>query len=236
MRELTNMAWPNEPFGAARRPFGVPGRLLAAVGLTWSESHEWPPTPVQAATVYLRLHRTRSIELDQSTFDFGFRLVAADGDADTRRLLTVIDHDQARAYRHAAVLAAHRFGPDLTALIAAAGAGRQLPGVVGLAMAWQGRANHSSGTAKMFDTGHDLPEDFNPGLDDACRAWNIDPHPVDLTNLHGDETDATLTITRAFAAALITAGAMRRYHWKGRLPLHQLVNQTTWDQFTSAPR
>jgi hypothetical protein len=112
MRDFTNMAWPEGPFGADQRPFGRRERILMALALELDDD----ATLLAAATVYLRTHRTRVVEVRPDTLNVGFRVTVDDTPRDGPALLDIVDRALVRGRRHAAVLAGYALGRDLARL------------------------------------------------------------------------------------------------------------------------
>jgi len=127
MREYANLAaWPGDPYRTGRQLYRRPTPRLAAFTAG-------PPVcgsrygPAAAATVYLPLHRTRTLTVTEQTLVFGFHAVSIDDPADGAALAPAADLDLMQARRRTAVLAGHLLDGDLAAPGRAA-AGTELRG------------------------------------------------------------------------------------------------------------
>ncbi len=225
MRDATNLAWPEAPFGAAHRPFGQRPDLLTALALDWADTTE-PASqhsfPIAAATVYLRVRRHGApLEIDPDTLDVGFRVSVVDTPAEVGDLIALVDRALARARRHAVILAGHRLDHDLTRLTAISMV--PLRGAAEVLAAWADRTVAERGMALMVDTDVEAAASADlttaSGSPPASRpsddAWRADT--------------ARQALARCLAIGLTTAAHTGRYHWSGSMPIDPIIDRIGWD-------
>jgi hypothetical protein len=217
MRDFTNLAWPEGPFGADQRPFGRRERILMALALDLDERAGL----VSAATVYCRTHRTRVVEVRADTLNVGFRVTVAEAPGDEIGLLDIVDRALVRGRRHAVVLAGHGLGRDLAWLRTPDD--RRRPGVSGVADAWAGRRVAQRGIAVMVDTEDDV-EDGDARVDVALTParWEACGGQPDVL--------AASSLVRCIAIALVAARHIGVYEWDGRFAVRQAAEMAAWDQ------
>lgn len=147
MPAYTNMAWPEDPYGTGQLWRQEP-HLLAGFELCWI-SDAAQATPVSYAVTYLRLHRTRPVDLTCG-FSFGFRAVVATTADETAELVRTFDLDVLRARRLAKIVAACSFASALHDIdtFAVCDVGR---GIRGLAAAWEHAGGDDAGLARIID-------------------------------------------------------------------------------------
>lgn len=144
---VTNMAWPEDPYGTGQLWRQQP-QLLAAWSVCWCGSPDGA-VPASYAIVYLRLHRTRRADFTPGV-RFGFRALAATTDGQARGMGPAIDLDLLRARRLAKIVAGCSLEHDLQAMaaLAVSGAGR---GIHGLQAAIAGEDTSNPGMARVID-------------------------------------------------------------------------------------
>jgi hypothetical protein len=154
VRDVTNLQWPEAPFGADQRPFGHRTDMLAAFAVEWADRLDAEPLPVAAATAYLRVRKHGNpYDIHPGTLSIGFRATAIDEPRDVPDLLAVVDRAFTRARRHATILAGHRLDQDLIRMTILSPV--PLRGVAGVRAGWANRATRERGTALMLDTALD---------------------------------------------------------------------------------
>jgi hypothetical protein len=243
MLTYTNMAWPEQPYGASQRPFGQAPRLLAAITLDWVK-HDDAEVPLCASIVYVRLARRDTITLNERAFAFGFRTAHADQPTDWSELVRLVDTDLVRSRVHAQVLAAYGFADYLAALRAAAGE-IPVPGVTAVERAWTAREVVQRGRARLFDTHQDTTAPEPVGLAAACRnlALEVDlAGPGMSAELHAAyrrtadpaaaERLALANLRRALSVALVALATLDLYRWDGPpVTVDRLLHANAWDCF-----
>lgn len=221
MRDYTNLAWPEGPFGAVQRPFGKPAEMVAAFAVDWGRQPD--PLPAAAATVYLRVRKHgQPLSVSGDTLSIGFRTTVAEDPADVPELLAVLDRALSRARRHALILAGHDLAGDLARMLDLSPA--PLRGVVGVASAWETRHTRQRGMALMCDTATDAH--------DTARVLNL---PIDPTVPEEESTCAgrpRAVLARCLAIGLTAAVHAGRYRLEGTFPVHETIERTGWDLFS----
>jgi len=258
MPAYTNMAWPEDPYGTGQLWRQEPS-LLAGFAVCWAAGAE-PAIPVSYAVVYLRLHRTRPVELTGGV-SFGFRAVMAITEGDVPELVRLLDLDALRARRLAKVVAGCRLGRDLRDLgvFASGDAGR---GIGGLGAAWDDPEGGNPGLARVLDI---AGEDVQPGCDMAAAAAGagIDSSTVTIAfelQRTIDETAgmarqppagdslatqaeggmvrsarwlAACSTERALICAVTAGRMLGRHVWEGSLDIGAVMAANTWDCYPS---
>jgi hypothetical protein len=191
--------------------------MIAALDLNRTEigGNDYPQAC--ASVVYLRVHRTRTLDVTAATLNAGYDALIA-GNADDRGpLVDAVDRAIVRARRHATVLAAHDLGTLLDALDASVG-GRRLPGVAGVRHAWETWQNHAAlerGVARLVDAAeHHCSRDSPLILFDGPASAHI----------------VMANVARALASALMAAWVTGAYRWDGTLDPASIVERLAWDQ------
>jgi hypothetical protein len=223
VHDITNLQWPEAPFGAEQRPFGRPRDLLTAVAVDWAPQPGGDPVPSAAASVYLGVRRQGSAyEISTDTLSIGYRVTLLDEPGELPELLAVVDRTLTRARRHAAILAGHNLGADLARLLDRSAA--PLRGASGVIEAWGDRTVKGRGMARMVDTA-DEARATGAALDMtlAAQAVALPTSPVDTAGL------ARAVLARALAIGLTAAVHAGRYHWEGTFRVVELVDRETWD-------
>ena len=231
MRDVTNLQWPEAPFGAEQRPFGRRWDMLAAFAIDWADRPDAEAIPVAAATVYLRVRRHGSAyDISADTLSIGFRATVLDDPAEVPDLLGVVDRALTRARRHAAILAGHDLDIDLSQMMALSET--PLRGALGVAEAWADRTTKGRGLALMVDTDAEASA-TGAALDMPVAGPWMAPMldgPICTT------TAARAVLARALAIGLTAAVHAGRYQWEGTFPVGAAVDRAAWDILsTDAP-
>ncbi|MFD8339980.1 hypothetical protein ACFV42_46445 [Streptomyces solisilvae] len=245
MRELTNLQWPDTPYGADKRPFGRRVHLLTGMAMQCADTGR-TVEPVAAAAVFVPIHRTRQATVTPGTLHVGYRVAVAETGDDTAALLRFVDGILVQGRRHAAALAWHSYRDDLHVMQGLA-AGR-LPGVTGIGDAWADRTRRERGICPLIDTANDLAgagglvahaaEKHGIELGGVLRTLQ---RPDSTQGLHNALTDgveapgtlvsklAAGAITQALTVALLGGKALERLAWKEPFDLEEAVRLSAWD-------
>lgn len=216
MRDFTNLAWPETPFGANQRPFGTRAHMVAGFGV------EWDPEALAdgrhllrcVSTVYLSVTPARPLTVTPATLPFGFRVTVASGSADAEELIDILDRALVRAHRHAAVLTGRSLGAELGHLLTLTD--RRRPGL--LAVRRASAAAKTRGTARIVDA---------CGQPDENR-FDIAPYTPPAPN-DGPATLATQALRRCLAIALTAASERRLMSWQDTFMTSDAVACAAWD-------
>jgi len=247
MRTFTNLIRPDDPYHVGLGLFRKPPPLLAGFAAIWVDDGE-RAVPVSAAMVYLKLHRTRQVDLDGEDLTFGFREVATLDASEAGKVVEVADLDLLHARQHAAVLAGHSFGDDLYGL----GVAAVIParGVRAVEEALKEPCGPRRGLARIADTGVSDNAPADPDLRLACIQAGIAPGGVwrglalpFIVNdqyARGQEGDpgavewlGAAAVERALAVALVAGQMTGRCAWQGKANIGQALEKTAWDSFPS---
>lgn len=247
MRESTNLGWPETPFGPVTRPVQKPGTWLTGLSLLWGEAGD-EPVLMGAATVFVKLHRTRSLPVSAPLMNFGYRVLLPGAMGETAEIVRKLDVVLVQARRKSQIIAWHNAADDLHVLCRlprAEGEPRH-PGVTAIADGWKDRTTRERGTALCVDTGHDLgPSGL---ISDTAAAHGLEP----LKSFAGGQQQASaqaaceaLAEERAAAfspdalagsvlsSALITAllGGKHtgRLHWEEPLSIFDALSEAAWE-------
>jgi hypothetical protein len=212
MRDLTNLSWPEAPFGGAQRPFGRPARLICAVAFAWADTGDARQALTGTAVSYLHVRRTGALTITLSGYAFGFRATVVEHEDEVEELVALADRALVRARRHAAVLAANDLERDLDGL--ASWSSQRLAGVLGTRNAWHDRTAKGRGMAQMFDTKHDRT--------DVVAA--LDP-PIASQR----RQDARGLIERTLAIGLTAGRRLELLDWDGTFRVRDAVAEAAWD-------
>lgn len=245
MREMTNLGWPDTPYGADKRPVAKAVHLVTGMAMQWAADGQ-DAVPVSAAAAFLPIHRTRLAAVHADTLHFGFRIaVAGHGRDDSAGMLRFVDRILVQGRRHAAALAWHSYADDLHSMRTLAR--ERLPGVMSVGEAWMDRTRRERGTAPLVDTAEDLGDCAGP-IADAAHRHGIDlgarlralQRPDAVQRLHEDLTDdptrpdaaaralGTAALTQALAVALLAGQATDRLAWTAPLDLEDAIERATW--------
>lgn len=224
MREFTNLAWPETPFGAEQRPFGRHIDMLAACTFEWTgEPEASERVPVAVSSVYLRVRRRGSTQqVSDDTLSIGFRTAVIEDRAEVPDLLTLADRALTRARRHAAIMAGHWLRPDLDRINTWSAV--PLRGVDGVLSAWSDRTEKQRGVAVMIDTGSEANK---TGAD---LGMSLEPVPEQVPDCPGCAAEvARRALARCLAVGLTAALHTSRYAWEGRFCLPEAIERAGWD-------
>ncbi len=214
MRDLTNLSWPEAPFGGTQRPFGQSARLVVAMAFVWADSADGGQMPVGTAVSYLHVRRTGTLGIRDIGYTFGFRANVVDDRAEVPELVALVDRALVRARRHAVVLAGHDLDHDLERL--PGWSQQRLPGVMGVREAWRDRAVRGRGLAQMFDTKYDrsdMAADLHPPFEahEAARSGDLG------------------LVERSLSVGLIAACRLGLLAWDGSFRVRETVAEAAWD-------
>jgi hypothetical protein len=214
MRDLTNLSWPEAPFGGAQRPFGQSARLVVSMAFVWTDSPDGGQMPVGTAVTYLHARRTGTLTISDNGYAFGFRATLADGLSDVPELVALADRTLVRARRHAVVLAGHGLDGDIAGL--PNWSPHRLAGVTGVREAWKDRAVQGRGLARMFDTMYDCTE----------VAARLDPP---FTAQDAGSPDGLDLLAQSLGVGLTAACRLGLLGWHGSFRVRQAVADAAWD-------
>lgn len=242
--ELTNLSWPEQPYGAGQRPFGQHPHLLAAVGLDWAHVPDLRhPEPVAACVVYLRVPtRGEPVPVVEGSFEFGFH-TAVNAGPERSEMTAFVDRALERSNRHGVILAAHEFLDSLAPLRALAA--DSAPGITSVDRDWPYRGQRKRrGMASLYDTGIDVPLADRGDLAEVCAHHRIRtslPAQSEIdawTAGHVQDNDlicaemlAAAAIRRALSIAMLAADALGLRAWDGVADVDRLVTLAAWDRF-----
>jgi hypothetical protein len=224
VREFTNLAWPETPFGAEQRPFGQHIDMLAACTFEWTDQPAAAESvPVAASLVYLRVRRRGSTQqISDDTLSIGFRTAVIEDGTEVPDLLTMADRALTRARRHAAIMAGHWLSADLDRLNTRAAV--PLRGVDGVLSAWSDRTGKQRGVAVMIDTGSEANK---TGAD---LGMPLQPAPEQVPDCPDCAAQvARRALTRCLAVGLTAALHTSRYAWEGTFRVPEAIERAGWD-------
>ncbi|WP_030236684.1 hypothetical protein [Streptomyces sp. NRRL S-350] len=243
MLDLTNLGWPDTPYGAGKRPFPRAVHLLTGLAVQWADNGS-EALPVAAAAVFLPVHRTAALPLATQTLNVGYRVVVAQEDGEAPALVAFLDGVLVQGRRHSAGLAWHSYADDRDALTRHA-SGR-MPGITAVGEGWADRTVRERGTAWLTDTAHDLGV---PGwtLDRAMEAERVEC-PTGTSGILSApalqfaydraqyDPAAALdlgasALHQALAVALLGARARERARWEEPLSVPAVLRSVAWDHF-----
>lgn len=215
MKDLTNLDWPEAPFGTGHhKPWGRKSPLLCGFELQPAAEIAGPLGCV--ATVYVRINPREAVTAATDTLPIGFRVTVAEGPDDLPSLLEILDSALARARRHAAIIAGHHLDHSLGPLVHSNGG--RWPGVTSVLGGWLDRPDQDRGFARLVDT-----------ADQPARA-RLD---VDLTAEPQATTDrqdlAQLTLQRCLAVVMHAGASEQRLSWRGTFSVDQALHLAGWD-------
>ena len=254
MAVYTNMAWPDDPYGTGQLWRKEPPLLASFATRCVDDDKRTVPLPVSYAVVYLRLHRSKPVDVTGG-LAFGFRAVSATREHDLAELVRLYDLDAMRARRLAKIVTGHRLADDLFAVDAMTENNSIGRGIRSLADAWHNSGrSQTAGMARIFDTADECTErgeladaavasklaepikwafrtqqTINRFFDAAC---GLSTWPV-AEQVHALEWLAVCSIERALINALIAARHLDRYTWEGTFGIGAALASNIWDCFTS---
>lgn len=245
MRQFTNLAWPDDPYGTGQQLYRKHPPLLAAFAAMWGDDGD-RAVPIAYAVAYLRLHRTQTVMLEPDGFEFGFRAAAAETPADVADLTGLFDLDLLQARRHATILAAYSFLDDLYCMGKAAPVVHR--GVTGMLEAWPRRDERQRGMAHMVDVAGSKPATVE-NLCQLCvrldiatgsaprglaspvmvaKRWTALTEPGSVQWLAAAATEKALVI------ALAAGRTEYRCTWQGLADIGSALSRQAWDDFPAA--
>lgn len=247
MLERTNLAWPETPFGSVTRPVQKPATWLTGLSLIWGEA-DGDIVLMGSAAVFMKVHRTRSLEVSAPLANFGYRVLLPESPAETSAIARQLDVVLVQARRKAQIIAWHNGADDLHVLqqLPRAEGEPRYPGVTALADAWKNRARRDPATARCVDTSHDLgPHGL---VSDTALAHDLAPlgqfagaHQQARAQeaceaLAGQRREkvshdglACSVLSSAVTTALLGGKHARRLHWDDKLNVEDLLRQVAWE-------
>ncbi|MFC5057030.1 hypothetical protein [Saccharothrix xinjiangensis] len=180
--------------------------------------------------MYLYLHRTDVLDLDDGVPNLGFELLTDEVDDPPDLLPQRLDELLVAGRRHARILAGHGLAADLERLAGFA-VRRRLPGVESVARSWmtRGTAGKGPGAAVVFDTALDEPAGPEPDLMALCDRAGLKATTVAVPAVDPPTAPAVSALVRTTAVALLAARALGRYWWSRPIDLDTLVLDSAWD-------
>ncbi|MER5382330.1 hypothetical protein ABT040_18970 [Streptomyces sp. NPDC002688] len=247
MLERTNLGWPETPFGSVTRPVQKPARWLTGLSLLWGESGD-EAVLMGAATVFMKVHRTRSLLVSANLANFGYRVLLPDGMGQNPAIVAQLDTLLVQARREAQIIAWHNGADDLHVLqnLPRAGGEPRHPGADAVAAAWRNRASRDASTARCVDTSHDLgPAGL---ISDTAAAHGVES--LDLfvgqrqqasaqefcealaaarsQDVHPDVLAGSV-LSSALTTVLLGGKHAGRLHWEEPLSVIDVLSQVAWD-------
>jgi hypothetical protein len=197
--------------------------MLAAFALDWTTPADADPFPVAAATVYLRVRRHGSAhQVSDEELSIGYRATVIESAAELPDLLALTDRALTRARRHAAILAGHQLGDDLTR--AAELSTIPLRGAAGVLAGWANRSVKERGMALMVDT---AAEARAAGAD---LDMPLEPLTAPLPHNRACCAELARTVlSRCLAIGLTAAVHTGRYGWEGTFRVTDAIDTAAWD-------
>jgi hypothetical protein len=250
MRQLTNLGWPQTPFGPTGRPVQKPAQWLAALSLLWGDDSKTGPVIMGAALVVVKVERTKSTPVSADLLHFGYRAMVPESLDENDAVLTEIDQILVQARREAQVIAWHNGADDLHVLrqLSRPEGTPRLPGIEAVAQAWKDRTQRERGVALCVDTSHDLGP---TGLVTVtARAHQLEPMPMFLgVRQQNDAQDACDDMARgvlgmgqvieslaasvlssALTTALLGGKATERLNWDETVLVSTALAAVAWDE------
>lgn len=246
MRELTNLGWPETPFGSVTRPVQKPATWLTGLSLLWGEAGD-EPVLMGAAAVFMTIHRTQSSQVSAPLAHFGYRVLVPDGMGQTAEIVRHLDVILVQARRKAEIIAWHNGADDLHVLrqLPRAEGEPRHPGVTAVAAGWKDRTTRDRGTARCVDTSHDLgPAGL---ISDTATAHGLEPvksftgsqqqesaQEACVALSEGRLTDSVLdalagsVLSSAVTTALLGGKHTERLHWDEPLSVFEVLSQVAW--------
>ena len=244
MRVLSNLLWPQTPYGADKRPYGHRTQLLTGAAMQWVDAGE-AAVPASVAAVFVPVKRTRSVHVTSQTLHFGYWLAVSERDSDALDLLRGLDNIVVQGRRHSAGIAWHGFADDLhvTQVLTS----ERLPGFEALGKMWGDRARRERGTAPVVDTAEDTGTLYGLPIQ-AAGAHGIvlganlviaqGPTLVQTTyeQITADEGGAEVLIQQlaagilgqALSVALVGGHALGKITWEKPFEVEHAVELEAW--------
>ncbi|MFM9647773.1 hypothetical protein ACKI1S_16695 [Streptomyces galilaeus] len=224
-----------------------PATWLTALSLIWGEA-EGEIVLMGSAAVFMKVHRTRSLEVSAPLANFGYRVLLPDTVTETTAIARQLDVLLVQARRKAQIIAWHNGADDLHVLqqIHRAEGEPRYPGVTAVADAWKDRTSRDPSTARCVDTSHDLgPAGL---ISDTARDHDLvsvqqfaGTHQQDRAQeaceaLAGKrsagvshEALACSVLSSALSTALLGGKHARRLHWEDGLRVEDVLRQVAWE-------
>lgn len=236
MVAYTNMLWPDDPYGTGQLWRKEP-QLLAAFGTSRPPDGSLGDI-ASYAVVYIRLHRTKQLDLS-SGFSFGFRALTATDPDDEAELVESLDLDAMRARRLSSVVAGNRLGAELLGTGCLGENSMNLRGLRALVRAWE--VGRNQGFAQPVELssngpGADLESMASASGIDAFtprHAWTSprEPRHVTGTEQHEDEALALRAVERSLIIGLVAGRLLGRCAWAGSLNIADALSANLADCF-----
>ncbi|MFF9901251.1 hypothetical protein [Streptomyces longispororuber] len=247
MRRITNLAWPDTPYGATDHLVQRKKRLLTGLALLWADSNGGPVL-MGAAAVLVPVHRTKTTYLAASPLHIGYLALLAEHEDDTRPLVKALDELLVQARRDAPALAWHSAADDQHVLHTVRHGGA---GVTGITAAWKARKTPPKGIARCVDTALDIGDDAL--LVDAARHHGLPldaaliPHQDQshvqqryqvMTAAHGDPAAlravtgsiAAGALAQAYTVALLGGRHLHLLDWVEPPTAYASLERAAWDE------
>jgi hypothetical protein len=247
VRDLSNLGWPETPFGSVTSPVQNPATWLTGLSLMWGDAGG-EPVIMGAAAVFWKIHRTRRTAVSEPLVHYGYRVLVPEALGENHAIVTALDTLLVQARRQARIIAWHNAGDDLHLLLREIDGlgGNRCPGIVSISEAWKDRSGREKGTALCVDTARDLgpygllsdtaaahhlhtPEQYAGGQQqDAAQAACEDL----VTSQLGDSASAELVVSVLSSAVMTTllgGLATERLDWATPLSTAALLERVAWD-------
>ncbi|OVZ99452.1 hypothetical protein B9W64_37285 [Streptomyces sp. CS159] len=246
MRELTNLGWPETPFGSVTRPVQKPATWLTGLSLLWGEAGD-EPVLMGAAAVFMKIHRTQSSPVSAPLANFGYRVLVPDAMGQTAEIVRHLDVILVQARRKAQVIAWHNGADDLHVLrqLPRAEGEPRHPGVNAVADGWKDRTTRERGTARCVDTSHDLgpaglisdtaakhgviPVYVFVGSQQQARAQEACVALAEGRPAEHFDALAASVLSSAVTTALLAGKHVERLHWEEPLSVFEVLSQVAWE-------
>jgi len=153
MRIVSNLQWPDRPFGREDRLFGRQRRCLVGFDVEWTKNYKIKngSRPFCYSIAVIALPTSRGLLGDVSQF-FGYKLVYVDNPTEEQALIEAADQDLSAAIAANQILVGHQVTSDLGVLKAASCSGT--PGVDRALALWHGRREQAA--PEVVDTRYDV--------------------------------------------------------------------------------
>ncbi|MET9776166.1 hypothetical protein ABZ023_18230 [Streptomyces sp. NPDC006367] len=247
MRELTNLGWPETPFGSVTTPVQKPGTWLTGISLLWGEAGG-DPVLMGAGMVLMKIHRTQALPVSAPLINFGYRVLVPETLDETQAIVRQLDVVLVQARRKAQILAWHNGADDLHVLrqLPRAEGEPRHPGVTAIADAWEDRTTRERGTVRCVDTSQDLgpaglisdtaakhgviPMYVFAGSRQQERAQEAcDAIAEGRTADYSVDALACSVLSSAVITALLGGKHTERLHWEEPLSVFEVLSQAAWE-------
>lgn len=210
MRDLTNLSWAEEPFGAAHRPGVRRGEIGVGIHIAWSKSS----TYLGFDAAYLRFPRRQTLRAT-GMLDFGFQSVRMKSSVDEAAAFQALSSLLVASRRGSILLAGANLEADLLQLCKLTPFSYR--GISALAIDWAARAAQTPTLATMVDTAIDVavaPSEGRTHLSNAPPVGSSDPGVIAGVSealcrvIRAAETVGRITVLEDFDLAETVAAAM----------------------------